>query len=101
MYKTHRTVEKCRIHKVGDNMTTSKTSKISLNLFDDKGYYENVIRSYPHDENPYLFKRVIINKIKKTSIDLDKDQLANNILELTINDERNLIETSIRLYNDL
>ena len=36
-----------------------------------------------------------------TSLDLDKDQLTNNILEITINDDRTLIEAAIRLYNDL
>ena len=30
MYNTQRTVDECRIQKVGDNMTTTKTSKISL-----------------------------------------------------------------------
>ena len=40
------------------NMTT-KTSKISLNTFDDKRFYLNNIKSYPHDENLYLFKRFI------------------------------------------
>ena len=37
-------------------MTTTKTSKISLNTFDDKRFYVNNIKSYPHDENLYLFK---------------------------------------------
>ena len=36
MYKTQRFVNECRIQKVGDIMTTTKTSKISLNTFDDK-----------------------------------------------------------------
>ena len=31
MYNTQRTVDECRIQKIGDNMTTTKTSKISLN----------------------------------------------------------------------
>ena len=35
MNNTQRTVDECRIQKVGDNMTT-KTSKISLNTFDDQ-----------------------------------------------------------------
>ena len=30
MNNTQRTVDECRIQKVGDNMTTTKTSKISL-----------------------------------------------------------------------
>ena len=29
---TQRTVDECRIQNVGDNMTTTKTSKISLNM---------------------------------------------------------------------
>ena len=33
---TERTVDECRIQKVGHTMTTTKTSKISLNSFDDK-----------------------------------------------------------------
>ena len=41
-----RTVDECRIEKVGDNMTTSKTSMISLNTFDDKRLYVNNIKSY-------------------------------------------------------
>ena len=39
MYNTERSVDECRIQKVGDNMTTTKTSKISLNTFDDKRFY--------------------------------------------------------------
>ena len=38
MYKTERTVDECRIQKVGDNMTTTKTGKIILNTFDDKRF---------------------------------------------------------------
>ena len=60
MNNTQRTVDECRIQKVGDNMTTTKTSKISLNIFDDKRFYVNNIKSYPHDENLYLFKRDLI-----------------------------------------
>ena len=51
MYNTQRAVDECRIQKVGDNMTTTKTSKISLNTFDDKKFYVNNIKSYCHDEN--------------------------------------------------
>ena len=36
MYNTERTVEECRLQKVRDNMTTTKTSKIRLPSFDDK-----------------------------------------------------------------
>ena len=130
MNNTERTVDECRIQKLGDNMTTTKTSKISLNTFDYKRFYVNNIKSYPHDENLYLFKRNLINKIceacwgraslvkptkakapslikngsvklLRRSLDGDKDLLVNNILELTINDDRKLIEAAITLYNDL
>ena len=93
MNNTQRTVDECRIQKVGDNMTTTKTSKISLNTF-DKRFYVNNIKSYPHDENLYLFKRDLIKMIRQASVKLlrrsldgDKDLLVNNILELTINDD--------------
>ena len=43
MNNTQRTVDECRIQKVGDNMTTTKTSKSSLNTFDDKISYVNNI----------------------------------------------------------
>ena len=123
MYNTGRSVDECRIQKVGDNMTTTKTSNIGLNIFDDKRFYVNNFKSYPHDENLYLFKRDLVNKIseagwvraslvtptktkgpsliKNALLDGDKDLLANNILELTINEDRKLIEAAIRLYNDL
>ena len=100
MYNTQRTVDECRIQKVGGNMTTTKTSKISLNTFDDKRFYVINIKSYPHDENLYLFQRDLVNKIYRASLDLDKAQQANYTLELTINDDRKLIEAAIRLYND-
>ena len=101
MNNTQRTVDECRIQNVGDNMTTTKTSKISLNTFDDKRFYVNNIRSYSHDENLYLFKRDLIKMIRQASLDGDKDLLVNNILELTINDDRKLIEVAIILYNEL
>ena len=88
MYDTQKTVDECRIDKFGDNMTTTKTSKVSLNTFDDKRFFGNNIKSYPHDENLYLFNRDLVNKINIASLDLDKDQLAINIQELTINDDR-------------
>ena len=50
MNNTKRTVEESRIQKVGDSKTTTKTSKISLNIFDDKRFYVNKIKSYPHDK---------------------------------------------------
>ena len=63
MYNRERSVDECRIQKVGDNMTTTTiTSKISLNTFDDKRFYVNNIKSYPHDENHYLFKRDLLHK---------------------------------------
>ena len=39
MYNAERNVDECRMQKVDDNMTTTKTSKISLNTFDDKRFY--------------------------------------------------------------
>ena len=101
MYNTQKTVDECTIQKVGDNLTTTKTSEISLKKFDDKRFYVNKIKSYPHDENLYLFKRDLINKFYRAPLDLDKDQLTNNILELTINDDRELIKAVIKLYNEL
>ena len=108
MYNTERGVHEFRIQKVGDNMTTTKTSKISLNTFDDKRFYVNNIKGYPHDENLYLFKRDLINKICEAGslinnttlelliklwLDVSKESLEsliNNILELTINDDKNV-----------
>ena len=105
MNNTQRTVDECRIQKVGDNMTTTKTSKISLDIFDDKRFYVNNIKSYPHDKELNLFIRDLFKKINTTSTELynkyNKDLLINNILELTTNDDRKLIEAYIRLYNDL
>ena len=108
MYIIQRTVDEGRIQKVGDNMTTTKTSKISLNTFDDKRFYVNNIKGYAHDENLYLFKKDLENKIceagsliNAASLDLDKDLLANNILEMTIIDDRELIKTAIKLYDEL
>ena len=103
------------IQKVGDNMTTTKTSKISLNKFDDKRFYGNNIKSYPPDENLYVFKRDLVNriceagspiknasvKLLRRSLDGDKGLLIYNIKELTINDDRKLILAAIILYNDL
>ena len=39
--------------------------------------------------------------IRQESLDGDKDLLVNNILELTIKDDRKLIEVAIVLYNEL
>ena len=112
-----RIVDECRIQKVGDKMTTIKTSKRSLNSFDDKRFYVNNITSYPLDENLYLFKRDLIKMIREQAplvvnqsvspiklnleLDKDKDLLINNIQDLTINDDRKLIEAAIVLYNEL
>ena len=82
-------------------MTKTKTTKISLNIFDDKRFYVNNIKSYPHDENLYLFKRDLVNKICEAYLNLNKDLLINNFKELTINDDRKLILAAITLYNDL
>ena len=101
MYNTQRTRDECEIQKIGDNMTTTKTSKIALNTFDDKRFYVNNIKSYSHEENLYIYKKYIINKIYRAPLDLDKDQLTNNILELTINDDRKLNKAAIKLYNEL
>ena len=65
MNNTQRTVDESRIQKIGDSMTTKKTSKISLNRFDDKRFYVNNIKSYPHDKELYLFKRDLLNKIRE------------------------------------
>ena len=118
MNNTQRTVDECRIQKVGDNMTTTKTSKISL-IFEDKRFFVNNIKSYPHDENLYLFKRDLIKKIcetgsliKTTPIELliilglgvnkkSLESFIDNIKELTINDDRKVILAAITLYNDL
>ena len=65
MNNTQRTVDECKIQKVGNKMTTTKTSKISFIMFDDKRFYVNNIKSYPHDENLYLFKRDLIKRSAK------------------------------------
>ena len=61
MDNKERIVEQSRIEKVGDKMSTIKTNKRSLNNFDDERLYVNIIKSYPHDENLYLFRRDLIN----------------------------------------
>ena len=45
MYNTQRTIDDCRIQKVGDNTTATKTSNISLNLIVDKRFYVNKIKA--------------------------------------------------------
>ena len=73
-----------------------------------KDFIVNNIKSYPHDENLFLFKRDFIKMIRQASVKLlrrsldgDKDLLVNNILELTINADRKLNEVAIILYNEL
>ena len=56
-------------------MSTIKTNRRSLNNFDDKRFHLNHIKSFPHDENLYLFKNDLVNNIWRTSLDLNKDQL--------------------------
>ena len=43
IHSTEKTVEECRIEKVGDNMTTTKTRKTCLNFFDDERFYVSSI----------------------------------------------------------
>ena len=103
MYDIQRPVDECRIQKIGDNMTTTKTRKISLNAFDDKRFYVNNIKSYPHDANLYLFKSDLIKTISTTPIELliklgldasnesltcETASLINSILEVTIQDDK-------------
>ena len=115
VYNTERTVDGCKTQKVVDNMTTTITSKISINTFDDKRFFVNNIKKYPHDEKLYLFKRDLIKKINTTPIELliklgldvskeslqsliwEPAPLINNIKELTINDDRKLILAAITL----
>ena len=109
MYNTERSVDECRIQKVVDNMTTTKTSKISLNTFDDKRFYVNNIKSYPYDENLYLFKSDLKNIIREAGssiklnleLDINKALVINNIKDLTNNGDRKLIEAAIMLCNNL
>ena len=112
MNNTQRTVDESRIQKFCDYMTTRKTSKISLNIFDDKRFYVNNVKSYPRDENLYLFKVDLIKKINTTptelliklGLDVCKESLESfidYIKELIINDDRKLILAAITLYNVL
>ena len=115
MYNAERNVDEYRIQKFRDNRTTTKTSKIRLNTFNDKRFYVNNIKNYPLDDNLYLIKRHLLNKIceagsaiknasvklLRRSLDGDKDLLINNYKELTISEDRKLILAAIKLYNDL
>ena len=101
------TVEESRIQKVGSCMTTIKKSKRSLSNFDDKRFYVNNIKSYPLDENIYLFKRDLLNEISQQTASTPNRRtmvnpaLINNIKELTNKEDRKFIEAAIRLYNEL
>ena len=80
-------VEESRIQKVGSCMATIKISKRSLSNFDDKRFYVNNIKSYPLDENMYLFKSDQVNKIceRTSSVASQAGSLINNTtLELLI-----------------
>ena len=56
MDNKRRIVDECRIQNVWDKMSTIKTNTRSLNSFDDKRFYVNNIKSYPHDKRLYLFR---------------------------------------------
>ena len=44
--------------------------RLSLNSFDDKRFCENSVKGYPHNENLYLLKRDLIDKIVTAPVDL-------------------------------
>ena len=71
MDNEERIVEECRIQKVGVKMSTFITNKRSPNNFDDKRFYVKNIKSYPNDENLYVFKKDLVNKLNTTTLDLD------------------------------
>ena len=121
-----RIVEESGIQKLGSCMATIKISKRSFSNFNDKRFYVNNIKSYPLDENIYLIKRDLVNKICKRissvasqagslinnttlelliklGLDVSKESLEaliNNMKELTIKEDRKFIETAIILYNN-
>ena len=64
MYNKERIVEECRIQKVGGNIVTIKTTKISLSNTDNKAFYLNDNESCPLDKNLILFERSLIKKLK-------------------------------------
>ena len=114
MDNKERTVEESGIQNLGSCMTTIKISKRSLGNFDDKRFYGKNIKSYPLDENMYLFKRDLLNKIsqqtssapsRRTMVNPaligEAGSLINNIKELTFKEDRKFIEAAIRLYNEL
>ena len=87
---------------------TTKTSKTSLNSFDDKRIYVSSIKSYPHDENLCLYKTDQLKKIDnaphelllKLDLDKDKDLAIIYIKELFFNEPREIILAAITPYND-
>ena len=74
-----------------------------------KKFFVNNFKSYPYDQNLYLFKGGLINKIIATPLEklvelkqsVNKQLKINNIKELTINYDRKLILAAIKLYNKL
>ena len=87
--KTYRikNYEESRIQKLGSCMATIKIIKRTLSNFDDKRFYVNNIKSYPLDENMYLFKRDLVNKIcERTSSVASQagSQINNTTSELLI-----------------
>ena len=76
-----KTVEESRFQKLGKCVTTIKISKRSLSNFDDKRFYVYNIKSYPIDENMYLFKRNLLNKIgQQTSFAPNRGTMVNPAL---------------------
>ena len=58
IYNTERTVEECRIQKIGRYIKTTETSKTSLNTFDDKRFYVYNIKSYSHVKTSIYSKEI-------------------------------------------
>ena len=99
-------LSKLHMYDVFYNILQPSLKDLQLHYMDTDSF-----KSYPH-ENLYLFKRDLVNKINNTTLELliklgldvskeSLESLINNILELTINDDRMLIEAAIKLYNDL
>ena len=51
-------------------MTTTKSSETRLYSFNDNRFRLNSIKNNPHDDNLYLFKRDLINKMYTAPIEL-------------------------------
>ena len=100
-------MEESRIQKLGSCMTTIKISKRSLSNFDDKSFYVNNIKKYSLDENMYLFKRDLLNKISQQTSSAPNRRtmvnpaLINDIKELTFKEDIKFTEAAFRLYNEL